>query len=136
MFPAKRPLAVLLLANAASGIAAPVHAADPPKAIRACVACHTFEKGGASKIGPNLFGIAGKPAAADPAFGKYGEDFLAAAAGGLVWTDDKLDAYIADPVPFLREATGRRSVRTYMITRVRRDDDRAQIIDYLKSLRD
>lgn len=134
MFPGNRKIANLLFGLAF--IASPAFAADTPKVVRACVACHTFDKGGPSKIGPNLFGIAGKPAASDPAFEKYGDDFRAAAATGLTWTDDNLDAYIADPVPFLRKVTGRASVRTYMITRIRRADERAEIIDYLKSLKD
>ncbi len=134
MFPGNRKFATLLFGLMFGST--PGYAADTPKVVRACVACHTFDKGGASKIGPNLFGIAGKPAASDPDFTKYGDDFRAAAATGLSWTDENLDAYIADPVPFLRKVTGRASVRTYMITRIRRADERAQIIDYLKSLKD
>lgn len=134
MFPGNRTAASLLFGLIF--IATPGFAADTPKAVRSCVACHTFEKGGPSKIGPNLFGIAGKPAASDANFAKYGEDFLAAAKTGLTWTDDNLDAYIADPVPFLRKVTGKTSVRTYMITRIRRADERTEIIDYLKSLKD
>ena len=134
MFPGNRGFASLLFGL--TFLATPALAADTPKAVRACIACHTFDKGGANKIGPNLFGVAGKPAASDKDFTKYGDDFLAAAATGLVWTDENLDSYIADPVPFLRKVTGRASVRTYMITRIRRADDRAEIIEYLKSLKD
>ncbi len=134
MFPGIRTVASLL--SGLAFLASPALAADTPKAVRACVACHTFDKGGASKIGPNLFGIAGKPAASDANFAKYGDDFRAAAATGLRWTDDNLDAYIADPVPFLRKVTGQASVRTYMITRIRRADERAEIVEYLKSLKD
>src|SRR5262245_41938599 len=31
------------------------------KVARACAACHTFDKGGANKVGPNLFGVVGGP---------------------------------------------------------------------------
>jgi len=134
MFPGNREIASLLFGL--TFLATPAVAADMPKAARACIACHTFEKGAPSKIGPNLFGVAGKPAASVADFNKYGDDFLAAAATGLTWTDENLDAYIADPVPFLRKITGHASVRTYMITRIRRADDRADIIEYLKSLKD
>jgi cytochrome c len=134
MFPGNRKIASLLFGL--TFLVTPAFAADTPKAVRSCVACHTFDKGGPSKIGPNLFGVVGKPAASDANFAKYGEDFLAAAGTGLTWTDDTLDAYIADPVPFLRKVTGKASVRTYMITRIRRADERAEIIDYLKSLKD
>ncbi len=134
MFQANRCAAALFFAVLAT--AATARADDAPRALRSCVACHTFDKGGHSKIGPNLWGIAGAPAMHDDAYGKYGDDFRDAAASGLVWTDANLDAYIADPVNFLRDAVGRRSVRTYMITRVPRPNDRGAIVEYLKSLKD
>lgn len=127
------------LALAALAALLPMSAAfgdEPPRALRSCVACHTFDKGGHSKIGPNLWGIAGAKALHDPNYDKYGDDFRAAAAAGLVWTDANLDAYIAEPVGFLRDAIGKRAVRTYMVTRMPREADRAAILDYLKSLKD
>lgn len=137
MFQGKRRAASLAwMALTCAALAGAAEAAEPPRAIRSCVACHTFDKGGHSKIGPNLWGIAGAKAAHDPNYGKYGEDFLAAAAAGLTWTDANLDAYIAEPVGFLREVLGKRSVRTYMVTRVPREADRAAILDYLKTLKD
>lgn len=39
-------------------------AADPAageRASRACASCHSFEKGGANKVGPNLWGVVGGP---------------------------------------------------------------------------
>jgi cytochrome c len=136
MFQERAGVALLALLACALPTAA-AHAADAaPRALRSCVACHTFDKGGHSKIGPNLWGIVGAKAAHDPNYGKYGDDFLAAAATGLTWTDANLDAYIAEPLSFLREVLGKRAVRTYMVTRVPREADRAAILDYLKSLKD
>ncbi len=126
--------AAAMLAGTAASLSAA--AADAPKAIRACVACHTFEKGGPSKIGPNLYGIAGQPAAKVPGFGKYGEDMKAAAAKGLSWTPENIAAYIADPIGFLKAATGKSEVRTNMIARIRKPEERAAIVGYLQSLKD
>jgi cytochrome c len=128
-----RSLLCLALATAGLKTAA---AADAPKAVRACIACHTFEKGGTAKIGPNLYGIVGQPAARVPGFDRYGTDMKAAAAKGLAWTPQTIDAYIADPIAFLKAATGRTEVRTNMIARIRTPEDRAAIVDYLKSLKD
>jgi cytochrome c len=58
-----------------------------------CAICHTVVKGGPNGIGPNLFGIAGSKAGTVPNF-----NFSAALKNsGIVWTPDKLDAWIASP---------------------------------------
>lgn len=117
------------------GGAATAQAADVPKAIRACVACHSFEAGAKAKIGPNLFGVFGKPAAANPDYSQYGESLKEAAAKGLVWTAENLNAYIDDPIGFLKAKTGEAKVRTNMIVRVRAEKDRDAIVEYLQGLK-
>ena len=80
---------------AASGAAlAPVFAqgAAPP-ALAACRACHTTTKGGKNGLGPNLYGIIGKPAASVP-----GVTYSAALKGSkLKWDEKTLDAFLASP---------------------------------------
>jgi cytochrome c len=58
-----------------------------------CAICHSNTKGGPNKIGPNLFGVVGRKAGTYPGF-SYSS---AMAKSGIVWTDAKLDAYIASP---------------------------------------
>ncbi|MGD0142734.1 MAG: cytochrome c family protein [Rhizomicrobium sp.] len=58
-----------------------------------CGICHSNTKGGPNKIGPNLFGVVGRKAGTYPGF-SYSS---AMASSGIVWTDAKLDAYIAAP---------------------------------------
>ncbi|MGI9463378.1 MAG: c-type cytochrome, partial [Aestuariivirgaceae bacterium] len=59
--PAMVPIATLLAsANADNG----------PNAMKACKACHTWEKGGATKAGPNLWDIVGRNMAATEGY-KY-----------------------------------------------------------------
>jgi cytochrome c len=62
-------------------------------AARKCAACHVWEKGGANRIGPNLYGIIGNDIAAAEGFayssalqGKEGE-----------WSYEAMDAFLADP---------------------------------------
>jgi cytochrome c len=58
-----------------------------------CVACHTFDKGGRNLVGPNLWGIIGKPKAADAAF-----NYSAAMRGQKGnWTLEDMDAYLKNP---------------------------------------
>ena len=58
-----------------------------------CGICHSNGKGAPGKIGPNLFGVVGRKAGAAPGF-NYSP---AMKNSGIVWTDDKLKAYIAHP---------------------------------------
>jgi cytochrome c len=68
-----------------------------------CVVCHTFEKGGKVVYGPNLFGIAGQPAAAIEGF-RYSE---ALRNSGLTWTDKNLVGFLANPEQFVEGTTAR-----------------------------
>ncbi len=82
--PPATPLPVLLAtADAAKG------QADA----KACEACHSFDKGGAAKVGPPLYGVVDRPIASVAGFAY--SDGLKAVGGD--WTYDKLDAWIAKP---------------------------------------
>lgn len=58
-----------------------------------CQACHSIRKGEPHKIGPNLFGVAGAPAASRPGY-SYSKALVNAR---LVWTQETLDRWLTRP---------------------------------------
>ena len=86
-------VAVLLCAGAGT-----VQAADVAKGeaafVRQCAICHTIDKGGENRLGPNLFGIVGRRAGIAQGF-KYTNAFRNTAT--FEWTEGLLGPWIALP---------------------------------------
>lgn len=93
-------------------------------AAKHCIVCHSFDKGGKVVFGPNLFDMAGKPAAAIAGF-KYSDAMV---ASGLTWTDKNLIGFLANPEQFLPGTTAR-------FPGLKSAKNKADILAYMKSLK-
>jgi cytochrome c len=103
-------------------------AADPAagqKLVKACAACHSFEKGGANKVGPNLWGIVGNKHAHAEGFAY--SDAMKAQEGP--WDYEHLNKFLANP-----KATIPGTKMNF--AGMKKVEDRAALIAYLRTLAD
>jgi len=66
-------------------------------AAKKCAACHTFGKGEPNRVGPNLYGVVGRPKGTEAGF-----DYSAPMKSkGGNWSVDDLDKFLANPRGFV-----------------------------------
>ena len=92
---------------------------------KVCTTCHNFDKGGAAKVGPDLWGVVGRPIASVAGFAY--SDSLKAMGGD--WTYEKLDHWIANP-------KGMASGTKMAFPGEKEPQKRADILAYLQTLSD
>jgi cytochrome c len=113
----------------ATGIAALIAAADPAageKLFKKCVICHSPDKGGKRKIGPNLWDMVARPVAAVEGF-SYSKALKE--KSGETWSYDNLDAFLKKPKDW---APGTKM----SFAGLKKPGQRAALIAYMRSLSD
>jgi cytochrome c len=126
---------------AAAVAGAPVVAVDPiakrlataeaPKGetiFKQCATCHTPEKGGANKVGPNMWGIVERAKGQVAGFG-YSAALKAVAAKGEKWTFESLDKFLEGPKAYLPGTS-------MSYAGISNPKNRADLIAYLNSISD
>lgn len=113
-------LAVLAAPAMGSAQAKPSAAAGK-RVFAQCAACHSVERGGPNKVGPNLFGVVGRKSGMAANF-RYS---AALAKAGLTWNDATLDKWLTRPMALVPGTS-------MVFAGIRQPEDRANVIAYLK----
>ncbi|HVT56172.1 MAG TPA: c-type cytochrome [Xanthobacteraceae bacterium] len=90
-----------------------------------CLACHSLQKGGPNKVGPDLWGIVGRPRAHHEGF-NYS---AAMKAKGGNWTIDDLNHFLTSPRSFIPGTA-------MAFAGLSKAKDRADLIAFLNTLSD
>lgn len=113
------PLATLLASATVEG---------GERVAKQCISCHSFEKGGPNKTGPNLFAIVGSSFAHLDGYG-YSNALKEAKAAGRVWSFEELNGYLENPKKYLPG-------NKMSFAGLRRAEQRADMIVYLRQYAD
>ena len=97
--------------------------------VQQCFTCHTIDKGGANKVGPNLWGVVNRPVASHEGY-SYSAGMKAFSDGGkTVWDYEHLSGFLTAPKAYVKDtAMG--------FAGVKKIEERASLIAYLRTLAD
>jgi len=95
------------------------------KLFKKCASCHTFNKGGENKVGPAMWGIVDRAKGSSEGFAYSG----ALANFGGNWSVEELNKFLLKPKQYI-EGT------KMNFNGLKKDQDRADLIEYLSSLAD
>jgi cytochrome c len=93
--------------------------------VKLCSTCHTIDKGGANKVGPNQWNLVGRKKGSEPGF-SYSSGLQAM---GGEWTYEDIDHMIFKPLAYVKGTK-------MAFAGVPKEQDRADIIAYLRTMND
>lgn len=103
--------------------------ADDPEAgkkvFAKCAACHAVGEGAKNRVGPHLNDVIGRKAGAIEDY-KYSKAMSEAGVGGLVWDEDNLKAYLANPRGLVKGTK-------MAFAGLKSEDDLSNVIAYLET---
>ena len=117
------------------GAALAQDAAAGEQVFRKCKSCHQVGEGARHRTGPILTGVVGQQAGSAEGF-RYSDSMTAAGEAGLIWDQDKIADYIADPTGYLRDVLDDPGARARMTFRLRDAEERRDVAAYLATFSD
>ena len=94
-----------------------------------CQTCHTDEKGGPNRIGPNLWAIVGRHKASEAGFAYSSALQDAAKKDNNAWTYEEINHFIANPRGYVPGTK-------MTFVGLKKTEDRADVIAYLRTQND
>ena len=127
----------LTLVAGSAGAAFAQDAEKGEQVFKKCMACHRVGDDAKNNVGPVQNNLFGRKAGTVDGF-RYSEINAAAGEAGLIWTEDAVLAYLADPNGYLRQfLAGKGKAEfadksTKMAFKLADEQDRKDVIAYLK----
>lgn len=104
---------------------------------RQCVSCHVVQDasgevlaGRNAKVGPNLYGVAGRVIGSAEGV-RYSDAIVQVGEAGGVWTEDAFVGFVQGPTDWLREELDSDRARSKMSYRVREESQAYDIYAFL-----
>ena len=118
------------LSLATAGAALAQDAAKGEKLFKRCAACHQVGADAGNRTGPVLTGVIGRKAGSFEGY-RYGKSMKAAGEAGLVWEEETLLRYLANPTQYLRDVLDDPTARARMSFKLKTEQDRRDVIAFL-----
>ncbi|QJE74590.1 c-type cytochrome [Aerophototrophica crusticola] len=128
--------ALSLSAGSALAQGAGGDAAKGEAVFKKCQACHRVGPDAKNLVGPVLNGVVGRKAGTAEGY-KYSDINHAASEAGLIWTEDALFDYLADPSGYLKKyltekgAADKATGNSKMVYKLANEQERKDVIAFL-----